>query len=186
MGGTTIKVAREGVQRDRDDASDRARAFDNTYRASVTGTAKRTWAFSTPPIPRATADTYEATLGIVTAQPCSGDILDLAHTGVTGVAATDVFTKTAHGWANGKTVVFASLTGGTGLALGTVYYIIGATANTFQLSLTVGGAAVNFTTDVTDASIGGSISCCSEITGNTPLAIGTAQYSVISFALHEI
>lgn len=108
VGGVTIKVAREGVQRDRDDASDRSRAFDNTYRASVTGTAKRTWAFSTPPLARATADTYEATLGVVSPQTCSGDIL------------------------------------------------------------------------------GASISCCSEITGNVPLVIGTAQYSVISFALSEV
>lgn len=108
VGGVTIKVAPQGAQRERLDAVDRSRAFDNTYRASATGTAKRQWNFTTPPIPRATADTYEATLGVVTAQTCSGDIL------------------------------------------------------------------------------GASISCCSEITGNVPMAIGAAQHSVISFKLNEV
>lgn len=75
VGGVTIKVAPGGVSRDRLDNVDRARAFDNTYRASQSGTVKRDFHFSTPPIPRATADTYEATLGVVTAQTCSGDIL---------------------------------------------------------------------------------------------------------------
>lgn len=69
--------------------------------------------------------------------------------GVTGVAATDIFTKVAHGLSNGWRVQLRSISGGTGLATETTYYVVNKTTDTFQLSLTDGGAAVNFTTDVT-------------------------------------
>ena len=74
-------------------------------------------------------------------------------TGVTGVAATDIFTKVGHGLVNGNLVVLRSLTGGAGLVVESPYYVIAAAADTFQLSLTSGGAAVDFTTDVTTASV---------------------------------
>lgn len=74
IGGVTIPVAPSGVSRPRSDAVDRARAFDNTYRASATGNPKRDWSFSTPPITRDDADWYEMMLGTVTALTVSGDL----------------------------------------------------------------------------------------------------------------
>lgn len=57
----------------------------------------------------------------------------------------DVFTSPAHGLVDGDRVVLADV-GGAGLATGfdevTVYYVAAATVNTFQLSLTLGGAAI--------------------------------------------
>lgn len=62
------------------------------------------------------------------------------------IASPGVFSKTAHGYAAGRPVKF-STTGAlpTGLTAGTTYYVIatGLTADAFQLSATVGGAAVN-------------------------------------------
>lgn len=75
VGGVTIKVEPDGVSRDRIDNVDRGRAFDNTYRASQSGTVKHDFHFSTPFVARATGDTYEATLGVVSPQTCSGDII---------------------------------------------------------------------------------------------------------------
>lgn len=75
VGGVTIPVAPGGISRNRLDGVDRARAFDQTYRASVTGNPKREFQFSTPPVTRALADYYETVLGIVTARNCSGDII---------------------------------------------------------------------------------------------------------------
>lgn len=74
-----------------------------------------------------------------------------AITGLTGASATDILTATGHGLAAGDVVIFTSLTGGTGLVAGTQYHVIAANlaANTFQVSATPGGAAVNFTTDIT-------------------------------------
>lgn len=76
------------------------------------------------------------------------------QTGLTGVASTDIFTLTAHGFAIGDAVVIPTLFGGAGLTAGKRYYVIAANfaANTFQLALTAGGAAVNYTTDVTAGS----------------------------------
>jgi hypothetical protein len=77
-----------------------------------------------------------------------------AITGIAGEADTEVFTKTAHGLVDGDRVRFPALTGGSGLTADTGrYYVIDAAANTFKVSATVGGAAVNFTTDVTDGSV---------------------------------
>lgn len=60
------------------------------------------------------------------------------------IASPGVVTWTAHGLANGTAVMF-STTGAlpTGLTADFTYYVINAAADTFQLSLTQGGAAVN-------------------------------------------
>jgi len=55
-----------------------------------------------------------------------------------------VFTLNSHGLSNGDTIVLStSATLPTGLTVGTIYYVINAAANTFNVSLTSGGAAVN-------------------------------------------
>ena len=89
----------------------------------------------------------------------TNDALAVSVTGYTPVtactadAATDVITKTAHGFSNNDDIVFTSLTGGAGLTATTVtYWVINATANTFQVSTTRGGTAVNITTNYTDMS----------------------------------
>lgn len=59
---------------------------------------------------------------------------------------TDTLTVTAHGYSNNDRVNFAttgSLSGG--LSAATVYYVVSATTNTFQVSLTKGGSAVDIT-----------------------------------------
>lgn len=76
-----------------------------------------------------------------------------AHTGITGVAATDVITDTANGYSNGDTVYFTAIAGGAGLAVNTMYYVINVAANTYKLSATQGGAAIDITTDITSGTI---------------------------------
>lgn len=71
---------------------------------------------------------------------------------VTGVASTDVFTSSTHGYANGDEVWLSSLTGGAGLTA-TRYFIIAQATSTFQLATTVGGSAVNFTTDLSAGTV---------------------------------
>lgn len=68
--------------------------------------------------------------------------------GVGVVAADDVLTSYGHGLANGDRVqVFNVLSESlpTGTTEGTFYFVVGSTADTFQLSLTSGGAAENVT-----------------------------------------
>lgn len=70
---------------------------------------------------------------------------------VTAVAATDIFTATAHGLKAGDSVQFSGLTGGAGINPAVIYYVIAANlaANTFQVSATLGGTALDVTTDLT-------------------------------------
>ena len=72
---------------------------------------------------------------------------------VTGEESDDTFTAAGHGFQNGDLIVFPVLTGGTGLTVGNRYYVVSATPNTFEVSATTGGAAVNFTTDVTAGTV---------------------------------
>lgn len=73
----------------------------------------------------------------------------------TSAAADDIVDCAAHGFTLGDRVVFTSLTGGAGLTTNREYYVIAANlaAGTFQVSTTPGGAAVNFTTDITAGSV---------------------------------
>lgn len=72
---------------------------------------------------------------------------------VTFANATDTFTLNDHGLDNGDPVKVGGTAVPAGFTAGTVYYVIGATANTFQLSATVGGSAVNGTNDGTAVTV---------------------------------
>ena len=66
----------------------------------------------------------------------------------TADAGTDTFTLAAHGLGNNTVVYFTNSGGGLpgGISVTTKYYIINTAANTFQVSTTSGGSAVNLTT----------------------------------------
>jgi surface protein len=66
---------------------------------------------------------------------------------VTFTASTDTVNRTAHGYSNGMIVRFYGIVTTTGIDQGQFYYVINATANTFQVSLTEGGSAVTLTND---------------------------------------
>jgi hypothetical protein len=65
-------------------------------------------------------------------------------TGTVTIASPGVWTAAAHGLPNGASVLL-STTGAlpTGLAVGTTYYVVSTATNTFQLSATSGGSAIN-------------------------------------------
>lgn len=74
------------------------------------------------------------------------DSVTLPSATFTADAGTDAFTSAAHGLSNGDRVVLT--TSGTlpaGLSTFTPYYVVGATTNTYQVALTSGGSAINFT-----------------------------------------
>ena len=97
---------------------------------------------------------------------------------VTGVAATDIITDAGHTFVDNTPVVFTSLTGGAGLVVGTVYFVRNSVpATSYQLSATSGGAAINFTTDISAADIGRAFGTTGSNfvhkTGNLPALSGT-------------
>jgi len=79
------------------------------------------------------------------------DVIGLTYGIGTGIIATtndttDIFTKADHGLLNGAVLrLTSSGTLPTGLSLGTDYFVINTATNTFQVSTTLGGSAVNLT-----------------------------------------
>lgn len=99
---------------------------------------------------------------------------------VTGAEATDVLSATAHGFLENDRVNFPTLTGGAGLTASTGYYYViasGLTADAFKVSATRGGAAVNFTTDIS----AGTVRKADNITG----FFGSREAVAIKTALPE-
>lgn len=66
---------------------------------------------------------------------------------VSFTGTNDRITKTAHGLANGKAVSFPIIATVVGLSISTIYYVVNATANDFQVALTPGGAPIDFLLD---------------------------------------
>jgi hypothetical protein len=104
---------------------------------------------------------------------------------VTGVAATDIFTSTAHGYAAGDLVLFTATTGGAGLVVNDPYFVIATNlaANTFSVSKVPGGASVDTTTDLT----AGTVRRLVELTGGSPAYARKAiAWAAASAALEQI
>lgn len=76
-----------------------------------------------------------------------------ATSGITGNATTNVLTGTITAPAAGSLVYFSALTGGSGLSTNQMYYVLSPSGNDFKLAETPGGAEVNFTTNVTAATM---------------------------------
>jgi hypothetical protein len=70
---------------------------------------------------------------------------------VTGTAATDLFTSVGSFLSADSAVYITTVTGGAGISTLTKYFVIasGLTADNFRVSTTLGGATINFTTDLT-------------------------------------
>jgi hypothetical protein len=64
-------------------------------------------------------------------------------------ADDDTITDIGHGLVNGDVVYFTASVMPTGLSADTIYYVINSTDNTFKVSLTSGGDAVELDTDGT-------------------------------------
>jgi surface protein len=66
---------------------------------------------------------------------------------VTFTDSGDLVTRNSHGYTDGDTVSFYRIQSTTGIFEGQVYYVINSTINTFQISATSGGSAINLTTN---------------------------------------
>lgn len=74
---------------------------------------------------------------------------------VTALASTDVFTCTGHGWSDGQAVQIIQKSqagGGAPVDEWVTYYVRDATANTFKLAETNGGAAIDISVDLVASS----------------------------------
>lgn len=76
-----------------------------------------------------------------------------AYGSITGVAATDVITITGLTCVDGMGITLTSLTGGSGLSTGVKYYLVNSSGSTAKLALSQGGAAIDFTTNITGGTL---------------------------------
>lgn len=96
---------------------------------------------------------------------------------ITGTEATNTINHATHTFSNNDPIVFTALTGGAGLVAGTVYYVRNSVAGvSYEVSLTTGGASVNFTTDISSGTVGRAFGTTGSNfvhkTGNLPSVIG--------------
>jgi len=93
----------------------------------------------------------------------------VSFTTVTGDAGTDVITVTGSAFANEQPVRFTALTGGTGLNTTTNYFVRDVSGATFKLETSIGGGAINFTTNITAGTLltGHSVSTNVTLSQNT-------------------
>lgn len=117
-----------------------------------------------------TTNTYAITLDETKAYVA---YLNLTTQTFTADAGTDVITATAHGLLAGETIRFKGTDLPAGITQSTLYYIISPTANTFQISATPGGSAVN----ITDAGSGTMLFNAPSKRTSTDLVIGS--FSII-------
>jgi hypothetical protein len=82
-----------------------------------------------------------STTGLVAGMEMTGTGINTAVS-VTTTTSTNVVNRTAHGIPNGTLVYFPTLGTESALTVNTPYYVVNAAANTFQVSLTNGGAAI--------------------------------------------
>jgi hypothetical protein len=73
---------------------------------------------------------------------------------ITGDAGTDVITATGHNFVTNQAVSFPTLTGGSGVNFFTRYFVRDVVAGTsFKVSTSIGGGAVDFTTNITAGTV---------------------------------
>ena len=91
-----------------------------------------------------------------TANTTASHLYDYANTTLIDSAVTfqttaNTVTKSTHNYSDGMPISFASIITTTGITANINYYVINSTVNTFQLSLTPGGAPITLTNNGTGA-----------------------------------
>lgn len=95
------------------------------------------------------------------------------------VPATDLVQSVAHGYADTQKIVFFNGTPPAPLVEGTVYFVRDATADTFKVAATAGGAAIDLTATATF----GCVVCA--VTEDVYAAQGTHQLTTTTFTIPD-
>lgn len=124
--------------------------------------------------------TMASTTGLAVGMQVSGVNTSLT-TGrsVTFTDVGDLVNLNNHGLSDGDEVSFSAITTTTGIVINTIYFVVGASTNTFQVAASVGGAALPLTTNgsgtVKYNSTIVSIVPNTSVTMSRPMAGGSAQ-----------
>jgi len=99
-------------------------------------------------------------------------------TAITGDQASNTIIHSGHTFVAGDPITFQTLTGGAGLVVNTTYFVVSPVAGvSYQVSATSGGAAINYTTDISAGTVGRAFGTSHANylykTGNLPALTGT-------------
>jgi hypothetical protein len=97
------------------------------------------------PTTGSTTVTMGSTTGLSAGMEMTGTGIDTAQS-VAFTVTTNLVTLANHGIPNGTLVYFPTIVTTTGITVKTPYYVVNAATNTFQVSLTAGGAPIEITT----------------------------------------
>ena len=97
------------------------------------------------PTTGSTTVTMGSTTGLSAGMEMTGTGIDTAQS-VAFTVTTNLVTLANHGIPNGTLVYFPTIVTTTGITVKTPYYVVNAATNTFQVSLTAGGAPIAITT----------------------------------------
>jgi hypothetical protein len=77
----------------------------------------------------------------------------VTFTGVTGDAGTDILTVTGHNFVNNQAVLFSGVVGGNAVNWALLRFVRDVSGSTFKVAATSGGAALDFTSNITAGSV---------------------------------
>ena len=122
---------------------------DYVVPAAIAGSAETTWTVAADPY---TMD-FSSAGTTLTATRNIGALRIIGGTLLTSVdIATETITLTGHTFVDGNTVVFGSGAPG-GLTAGTTYFVVSSAVDTFKVSATLAGAAINLTSAGTSPTV---------------------------------
>jgi hypothetical protein len=154
--------------------------------AARTVTISSNWGAPTPvtltgtPAAGSTTITMASTTGLSAGMQVTGtNTILTTGRAVTFTDAGDLVNLTAHGLSDGDEVAFSVITTTTGIVINTIYFVVNAAADTFQVASTSGGAALPLTTNgsgtVRYNSVIVSIVPNTSVTMSRPMAGGSSQ-----------
>jgi surface protein len=154
LSGSEYSISYSGCKLSKEELESIFNYLDTIGAASQTITVTSNWGAPTPvtltgtTTAGSTTITMANTTGIAVGMQITGTGSPLTTArAVTFTDAGDLVNLASHGLSNGDEVSFATIVTTTGIVTNRIYYVVNATAGTFQVAATLGGPALALTTN---------------------------------------
>jgi hypothetical protein len=155
LNGSEYSISYTGCKLSKEELESIFDYLDTIGAASQTITVSNNWGATTTATITGTTTAGSTTITMVNTTNIAvgmqitgtGSPLTTARTGVTFTDAGDLVNLASHGLSNGDEVSFATIVTTAGIVTNRIYYVVNATAGTFQVAATLGGPALALTTN---------------------------------------
>jgi surface protein len=153
LNGSEYQISYSGCKLSKEELESIFNYLDTIGTASQTITVTNNWGAPTPVTLTGTTTVGSTTISMTNTTGISAG-MQITGTGsplttaraVTFTDAGDLVNLASHGLSNGDEVSFATIVTTTGIVTNRIYYVVNATAGTFQVAATLGGPALPLTT----------------------------------------